>query len=115
MTVMTTWDLFDDLRSAQDELMRQSRMPSRWAGQLGQQPGTGPAVQAWAPAVDITERKDAYLVAAELPGVGTDDLEITFQDSAPRPSLRRCQRLNQGILPGARTDLLSDQLGRLVR
>ncbi len=28
MTVMTTWDLFDDLRSAQDELMRQSRMPS---------------------------------------------------------------------------------------
>ena len=80
MTVMTSWDLFDDLRSAQDELMRQSRMPGYWAGQFGQQPGTGPAVQAWAPAVDITERKDAYLVAAELPGVGTDDLEITFED-----------------------------------
>ena len=36
--------------------------------------------QAWAPAVDITERKDAYLVAADLPGVRIDDLEITFQD-----------------------------------
>ena len=78
MTVMTSWDLFDDLRSAQDELVR--RMPGFWAGHFGQQPGTGPASQAWAPAVDITERKDAYLVAAELPGVGNDDLEITFQD-----------------------------------
>ncbi len=80
MTVMTSWDLFEDLRSAQDELLRQSRMAGHWAGQFGQQPGTGPAVQAWAPAVDITERKDAYLVVAELPGVGTEDVEITFQD-----------------------------------
>ena len=80
MTVMTSWDLFDDLRSAQDELARLGRMPGHWIGQFGQQPGTGPAIQAWAPAVDITERKDAYVVTAELPGFGTDDLEITFQD-----------------------------------
>jgi HSP20 family protein len=80
MTVMTNWDLFDDLRSMQDELVRQSRMPGHLVSQFGQQPGTGHAVQAWAPAVDITERKDAYLVTAELPGVGTDDVEITFQD-----------------------------------
>jgi HSP20 family protein len=81
MTVMTSWDLFDDLRSAQDELVRQSRMPGHWAsGQFGQLPATGPAVQAWAPAVDITERKDAYQVTAELPGVGAEDVEITFQD-----------------------------------
>lgn len=82
MTVMTSWDLFDDLRGAQDELMRMSRMPGHWAsGQFGQQPGTGSATQAWVPAVDITERKDAYLVAAELPGIGIEDMEITFQDS----------------------------------
>jgi HSP20 family protein len=81
MTVMTSWDLFDDLRSAQDELARQSRMAAHWAtGQFGQQPGAGTAAQAWAPAVDITERKDAYQVTAELPGVGTEDLDITFQD-----------------------------------
>jgi HSP20 family protein len=81
MTVMTTWDLFDDLRSAQDELVRQARMPGHWAsGQFGQQHVAGSAGQAWAPAVDITERKDAYLVTAELPGLGIDDLEITFQD-----------------------------------
>ena len=80
MTVMTSWDLFDDLRTAQDELLRMSRMPGQWPGQFGQQPGPGPGAQAWAPPVDISERKDAYLVAAELPGVGIEDLEITFQD-----------------------------------
>jgi HSP20 family protein len=80
MTVMTSWDLFDDLRNAQDELARMTRMPGQRSGQFGQQPGMGFTPQAWAPAVDITERKDAYLVAAELPGVGTGDLEITVQD-----------------------------------
>jgi len=80
MTVMTSWDLFDDLRNAQDDLARMSRLPAHWFGQFGQQPGTGAASQAWAPAVDITEGTDAYLVAAELPGVGTEDVEITFQD-----------------------------------
>jgi HSP20 family protein len=78
MTVMTSWDLFDDLRSAQDEMLRMSRMPGQWLGQFGQQPGAG--AQPWAPPVDISERKDAYLVAVELPGVGIEDLEITFQD-----------------------------------
>jgi HSP20 family protein len=81
MTVMTSWELFDDLRNAQDELMRQARMPAHWAsGQFGQQRGVGSGDQAWAPAVDITERADAYLVTAELPGIGTDEVELTFQD-----------------------------------
>ena len=80
MTVMTSWDLFDDLRSAQDEMVRMSGMPGQWAGQFGHQSRTGTAGQAWVPAVDITERKDAYLVACELPGVGAEEVEITFQD-----------------------------------
>jgi HSP20 family protein len=83
MTVMTSWDLFDDLRTAQDEMLRtnspygQRLTPlSQFARQFG-----GPDAQAWAPPVDITERKDAYLVAVELPGVAIEDLEITFQDT----------------------------------
>jgi HSP20 family protein len=83
MTVMTSWDLFDDLRSAQDELLwTNSPYGHRLtpAGQFVHQFAPGPAAQAWAPPVDITERKDAYLVAVELPGVGTGDLEIIFQD-----------------------------------
>ena len=56
MTVMTSWDLFYDLRSAQDEILRMSRMPRQWLGQFGQQPGVGPRAQACAPPLHITER-----------------------------------------------------------
>jgi HSP20 family protein len=80
MTVMTGWDLFEDLRTAQDELMRMNRLAAPRLGQFGQQYEASRSTQAWAPAVDITERKDAYMVTAELPGVGIDDIEITFQD-----------------------------------
>jgi HSP20 family protein len=86
MTVMTSWDLFDDLRSAQDELARMSRMPGQRPSQFSrfshftQQPGTAFTTQAWSPPVDITEREDAYLVSADLPGVSTGDVEITVQD-----------------------------------
>jgi HSP20 family protein len=79
MTVMTGWDLFEDLLNAQDEQLRMNRLRTHRFGQRAQY---DPAMsgQAWAPAVNITERKDAYLVTAELPGVGIDDLEITFQE-----------------------------------
>lgn len=77
---MTAWDLFEDLHTAQDELVRASRLRARPLGQLGQYYDAGVSAQPWAPPVDITERKDAYLVTADLPGVGLDDLEITFQD-----------------------------------
>jgi HSP20 family molecular chaperone IbpA len=77
---LTSWDLFDGLRAAQDEVARMARTPGHWASRFGQQAGTGPVLQAWPPAVDITERETGYLVEAELPGIGADDLEITFQD-----------------------------------
>ncbi len=80
MTITTSWDVFEDLRSAQDELVRMSRMPGQWLAQLGPQQGDGYAPHAWAPAVDISERKDTYVVSAELPGVSPADLEVTFQD-----------------------------------
>jgi HSP20 family protein len=77
MTVMTAWDLFEDLRATQDEMLRATRGHS-W--RPGQQITSGPTPAAWAPAADISERKDAYLVAVELPGVKADELEITFED-----------------------------------
>ena len=83
MTVMTSWDLFDDLRSAQDELLQMNRMYGQRLlppGQLGERLETRPSTQVWAPAVDISERPDAYLVTVELPGIGIENLEITFED-----------------------------------
>jgi HSP20 family protein len=77
VTVMTSWDAFEDLRAAQDEMLRLTRGR---AWRPGQQYESGTSAMVWAPALEITERKDAYQVAVELPGVQTSDLEITFQD-----------------------------------
>jgi HSP20 family protein len=78
MAIMTRWDPFQDLRSAQDEMAQMSPILAHALGLHAQQ-GSGRAM-AWAPALDISERKDAYLVTAELPGVDVDDLEITLED-----------------------------------
>jgi HSP20 family protein len=86
MATMTRWDPFQDLRDAQDEMAQMTQMAQmspRLAHALGlhAQQGSGRATTtAWAPALDISERKDAYLVAVELPGVEVDDLEITLED-----------------------------------
>jgi HSP20 family protein len=81
MATMTRWDPFQDLRSAQDEMAQMNLMLAHALGLHGQQQGSGRATTtAWAPALDISERKDAYLVTVELPGVEADDLQITLED-----------------------------------
>jgi len=82
MATRTRWDPFEDLRSAQDEIAQMNGMLAQALGQGDrQQGGSGRATtMAWAPALDISERKDAYLVTIELPGVEADDVEITFED-----------------------------------
>ena len=83
MMLRTHWDPFQDLRSAQDE-RTQTQMDRLFAHALGLhgqwQSATGATTPAWAPALDISERKDAYLVTVELPGVEADDLQITLED-----------------------------------
>jgi HSP20 family protein len=80
MTTMMRWDPFQDLRSAQDEMAQMSPMLAHALG-LHTQQGSGRATTtAWAPALDISERKDAYLVTVELPGVEADDLQLTLED-----------------------------------
>jgi HSP20 family protein len=77
MTVMTSWDLFEDFRAIQEEMLRMNAGRAWWPSQRYQ---GGASTATWAPAVDICERKDAYLVTAELPGVKPGDVEITFED-----------------------------------
>src|ERR1700719_2277086 len=77
MTVTTTWDLFEDLLATQDEAMRPSWARAR---RHGHQYDGDARTMAWAPAIEISERKDAYMVSAELPGVSADEVEITFGD-----------------------------------
>jgi HSP20 family protein len=80
MATMTRWDPFQDLRDAQDEMAQMSPMLAHALGLHAQQGNGRATTTAWAPALDISERKDAYLVTVELPGVEADDLEITLED-----------------------------------
>jgi HSP20 family protein len=85
MATMMRWDPFQDLRDAQEEMAQMAQMAQmspRLAHALGlhTQPQGSTTATAWAPALDISERKDAYLVTVELPGVEADDLEITMED-----------------------------------
>jgi HSP20 family protein len=77
MTVTTGLDLFEDLLAVQDEAIRAGWGRTR---RLAHQYDADTGAMAWAPAIEITERKDAYLVSAELPGVSADEVEITFGD-----------------------------------
>ena len=79
MMLRTQWYPFQDLRNAQDEMAQMSPMLAHVLGLHGQPQGSDRAT-AWAPALDISERKDAYLVTVELSGVEADDLEITLED-----------------------------------
>jgi HSP20 family protein len=81
MTTMMRWDPFQDLRSAHDEMAQMSPMLAHALGLHARQQGNDRAMTtAWAPALDISERKDAYLVTVELPGIEADDLQITMED-----------------------------------
>jgi HSP20 family protein len=80
MTTMMRWGPFQDLRSAQDEMAQMSPMLAHALGLHTQQGNGRAATTAWAPALDISERKDAYLVTVELPGSKPEDLDITMED-----------------------------------
>jgi HSP20 family protein len=76
MTV-SRWDPFQDLLAIQDEM---NQLFGRAVGQGGQR-GQGQVTErTWAPALDISERKDAYVVTVEVPGVKAEDLDITLED-----------------------------------
>ena len=71
-TIMSVsrWDPFQDLLAIQDEM-------NQVFGRARQGQAGG---RVWAPALDISERKDAYVVTVEVPGVEADDIDITLED-----------------------------------
>lgn len=61
----------DPFRDFFDRPLWVSRFFERPFGAGAAGPGTG-----WAPAMDVTETKDAYVVTLELPGTSKDDISI---------------------------------------
>jgi HSP20 family molecular chaperone IbpA len=37
--------------------------------------------RVWVPAIDVVEKKDAYLMYAELPGVDLSQIDISFEQN----------------------------------
>jgi HSP20 family protein len=69
------WEPFRDLVSAQDQFNRLfNQTLSRLAGA---ETGT----RTWAPAVDIRESDNNVVLAAELPGVNPDDVELRVENN----------------------------------
>lgn len=62
-----------DLRRSFDRMFED--LP-KWLSEAGEDS----RLAAWAPAVDIVDTENAYLLKAELPGISPDDVEITVND-----------------------------------
>jgi HSP20 family protein len=67
-------DLTDEILTMQHEI---DRMFDRFRGGSLDENG----IMSWAPAVDISEEADRYIVRAELPGVDQKDVKITVQSN----------------------------------
>lgn len=78
------WDPFRDLIGVQ---MRLDRM-------------SGGAAQEWAPAVDLCETAEAYIITAELPGISREQIRVEVRDSklflqGRRESRVSCEQYHQ--------------------
>lgn len=83
MAVVTRWDPFRDLMSMPDELNEavQRVLASERSAASGQRESQRErSRRPWAPALDIRERKEAYVVSVELAGVGPEGVDVTLED-----------------------------------
>ena len=72
MTSLTRWNPFDELR-----------LSWPWPRDLLARVG-GTTLMEWNPRCDVTERDDAIVVHAELPGVNADDMSVEVQGNTLR-------------------------------
>jgi HSP20 family protein len=65
------WSLVNRLHGDIDRLMKPS-----WR----EDDGTTSAATEWAPAVDIKEEDERFVIEADVPGVSPEEIEITMED-----------------------------------
>ncbi len=72
---LSSWTPFRDLVNMQREIGRV------FDGLFPEYDAENAVIAQWAPRVDVSENKDAYLIKAELPGVNRNDVKITLHDN----------------------------------
>ena len=75
-STLTRWDPFSDLFDMRREV---DRLFASFFG--GTPAAVAPTGGVWAPAVDIHETKDSFVVKAELPGMKQEDIQITIVEN----------------------------------
>lgn len=78
------WSLMDQFRR---EIGRMAE------GQDASEPASNIATSDWAPAVDIREKEDAYVLYADVPGIEPDRIEINMENGCL--SIRGERALNE--------------------
>ena len=71
--ITEVWDPFGNLAEVRAEMNRLLDPALRAHG--------GVAAGAFAPALDVVEEKDNFLVKADLPGVSKEDVSVSIQDN----------------------------------
>lgn len=61
------------LRECVHAVLEEALLRSRWAGGDAAPPG------GWAPAVDVVETGEAFVLSMELPGVGRDEVDLAAE------------------------------------
>src|ERR1041384_2031360 len=71
---LSSWPSFGRLSDLRDEIDRLFDSP------LTELTRTAPLLSGWAPALDVYDEKDQFVVKAELPGMKKEDIEVSFHD-----------------------------------
>ncbi len=81
MVLRTQREPFEDLFGGQDDLNQASPRLAHALVRSQPEGATVGGTPAWMPALDVSERKDAYLITVEVPGVEVADVQITMEGS----------------------------------
>ena len=73
---LAAWRGFGRLNDFQDEIERLFGAP------LAALTGSGEVANGWAPALDVHEDKDSYVVKTELPGMKREDIQVSFHEGS---------------------------------
>jgi HSP20 family protein len=73
-STLRRYDPFRNVATLQDEIDRAFRSA------LGSDSGTATA-GAWSPALDVEESQDAFTLHVELPGVASDDVDVSLEEN----------------------------------
>lgn len=75
MRSLTRWDPFREMISIRNTMDR------LFDSYFYNQPGEMSNAWSWELPLDVTEKEDAFLVKASLPGINPDDLDVTFENN----------------------------------